>query len=221
METVKISNIVATFRLGQFFSERRLKWIARHGYNTELNPNKFHSVIMRLRRPCSCDGHTPYTISALVFRNGKVMLSGARSTVEVSKMAGRISRYIQSALNEGAKLAADAHDYGKCQVKNLNIHNIVGSMTMPFRIHVEHLHNDITLSQKHTKIFKSSRFCTTVFPALRTKFILTNQSHTLAVNIFISGKVVMTGALNIEEITSCAQSISELLKSYDRKLFVP
>ena len=90
-ETFTVTNIVATFSLNPqstfFFSPQRYSWIAQNCINTEFRPEKFHSIIMRWRE--STDFVTgalatavgsrlasTSTITAAIFRNGKVVMCG-------------------------------------------------------------------------------------------------------------------------------------------------
>lgn len=62
-----LQNIVATCNLG---SELDLKTIALHARNAEYNPKRFSAVIMRIREPKT---------TALIFRSGKMVVTGAKS----------------------------------------------------------------------------------------------------------------------------------------------
>ena len=155
MENLKIVNIVATFNIGQIFSNNRFRWIAEYGLNTELNPKRPHIIIIRLRRIHKNQSH--YTISAILSKNGKIILSGAKNNQEVYRMAHRVTRYIIYAVNMGAKLDNHTHDYGQYKVKNLKIQNITGHMTFPFNINIKSLQNDIE-DKKFEMIFCSSQY---------------------------------------------------------------
>lgn len=198
--TPTITNIVATFRLGKFFfCERAVRWIARYGVNTEYNPRKFHSLVMRLRRSGS-------TVSALIFRNNKVVLSGAKSISDVTKCAKKVVKYVNHALNTGAKEINDSRHAGNCKVTKLEIRNIVATAAMPFRLNIEKLNGNC--------IFCKSIYDPTIFPALRTKFLC--NSNKLSINFFASGKLVITGAKDVDQIDCCIKILSDFLPRFKR-----
>lgn len=72
----KLQNIVSTVNLGH---ELDLKEIALKARNAEYNPKRFAAVIMRLRDPKT---------TALIFRSGKMVCTGAK-TEEASNRAAR------------------------------------------------------------------------------------------------------------------------------------
>ena len=62
-----LQNIVATCNLA---CDLDLKTIAMHARNAEYNPKRFAAVIMRIRDPKT---------TALIFRSGKMVVTGAKS----------------------------------------------------------------------------------------------------------------------------------------------
>lgn len=197
--TATITNIVATFRLGAFFCERAIRWIARYGINTEYNPRHFHSLIMRLRRNGT-------TISALIFRNSKVVLSGAKSIGDVQWAVRKVTNYVNHGFNKGAKEINDIRHAGNCKVSKLIIRNIVATKSMSYRLNIEKLNNN--------SVFCKSIYDPTIFPALRAKFMC--NDHMLSINFFISGKLVITGAKKIEQINCCVKFLSDFLPQFER-----
>jgi len=136
-----IENVVAGFFLGayiddckrprnkqsQYFSEQRYMWIAQYGFNTEYNRKKFHSIVMKLRM--AVEEKQKKTISALIFRNSKVILCGAASIQQARTAALRVCRRVQLSLNSGAIASNKCADqmkrlYGKCRVNKFRIHVI-------------------------------------------------------------------------------------------------
>lgn len=78
-----IQNIVSTVDLD---CNLDLKQIAWKGRNTEYNPNRFAAVVMRLREPKT---------TALVFRSGKMVVTGAKSEEESNTASRKYARIIQ------------------------------------------------------------------------------------------------------------------------------
>ncbi|HEX4851022.1 MAG TPA: hypothetical protein VFV08_09460, partial [Puia sp.] len=174
--TVQIENVVAGFFIGadiddgkrkrsklfQYFSEQRYIWIAHYGFNTEYNRKKFHSIVMKLRMPgenssdVSSERRKVATISALIFRNSKVILCGSLSIEQARKAAIRVCRRIQCALDIGAtrsnKYPAEmTRLYGTCRIRKFRVHNIVGVLNQQQKkIAITELFQDITNLKMHT-----------------------------------------------------------------------
>ena len=211
MENLKITNIIATFNINQNFSKDQFRWIAANGINTELNSTRPHLIIIRLRRIDKKN----YTISATLRRNGKVLLAGAKTNREIFHVARRITRYIYAAIIKGDDSPVNSCDYEQYQARNLQIRNIAATLSLPFRIHIENLHKEIN-ENKYDMIFKSSFYNPWKFSALHTKFILPDRNY-LSVQIFMSGKIIITGAHNNKDIILSSQFLQELLTHYDRR----
>ena len=78
-----LQNIVATCNLAV---EVDLKTIALHARNAEYNPKRFSAVIMRIREPKT---------TALIFRSGKMVVTGAKSEEHARNAARKYARIIQ------------------------------------------------------------------------------------------------------------------------------
>uniref|UniRef100_A0A183CAP1 Late endosomal/lysosomal adaptor and MAPK and MTOR activator 5 n=1 Tax=Globodera pallida TaxID=36090 RepID=A0A183CAP1_GLOPA len=94
--------------------------IAQNGINTEYNPRRFHAIIMRVR----CRERT---VSALVFRSGRVVLAGVPHPCLSKKMAERVRRRLQH--TQSTQLC----------VEQLRVVNIVGVHT-PVVLHMVNAH---------------------------------------------------------------------------------
>lgn len=73
----KLQNIVSTFSLG---CELDLRSIALRAKNSEYNPKRFAACIMRIRDPKT---------TALIFKSGKVVCTGAKSE-EISYTSAKL-----------------------------------------------------------------------------------------------------------------------------------
>ena len=71
-----IQNVVGTMNLGCQLELTDIYWKAK---NAEYNPNRFAAVIMRLQKPKT---------TVLIFRSGKMVITGAKSETDCS-LAGR------------------------------------------------------------------------------------------------------------------------------------
>lgn len=83
VNSIKIQNCVATVNLG---CELNLQQINFRTRNSEYNPSRFHGVIMRIRDP---------RCTALVFRSGKVVCTGARNEFDANLGTRKFARIIQ------------------------------------------------------------------------------------------------------------------------------
>jgi len=165
----KLENIVSTVN---FDCELDLRQIALHAKNSEYNPKRFAAVIMRIREPKT---------TALIFRSGKMVCTGAKSEVDSQAAARRYAKTIK-------KLGYDV------KFKEFTIQNIVASASVNFLVNLEILQN------QHQK------FCTfdpEIFPGLIYRMV----QPKIVLLIFSSGKVVLTGAKKREELVEAFEKI--------------
>lgn len=157
-EMPTLQNIVSTVNLG--IDNIDLKKIATQARNAEYNPKRFAAVIMRIRNPRT---------TALIFRTGKMVCTGARS-IENSRHASRkFARIIQ-------KLG-----YPEATFKDFKVQNMVGSVDVKFPIglgfrdflfknHLMHVFFIYTLkTQCVTALFQKSPFGSASPPDMLTK----------------------------------------------------
>ena len=186
----QITNILFTFRFNrEFMCEREYRDVARFGVNAEYNPRKFHSIVMRMRhmlqnnnnnkdnsrskqqnsKPTSLTSVTTTsrtTSSALIFRNGKVVVSGARSIRTVRADVRKICQRVNFAVAQRF-IGTDIEAYKipkpfSTIVSGPKIHNVVVAFRTPHRLAVEKLFADLNTSE----LFKN-RITTVVFHPIR------------------------------------------------------
>ncbi|XP_076910031.1 TATA-box-binding protein-like [Bidens hawaiensis] len=151
-----LQNVVSTVNLDCTLD---LKEIALHARNAEYNPKRFAAIIMRIREPKT---------TALIFRTGKMVCTGAKSEHQSKLAARKFARIIQ-------KLGFPA------KFKDFKIQNIVGSCDVKFPIRLEGLAND------HGAF---STYEPELFPGL----VYRMKQPKIVLLIFVSGKIVLTGA---------------------------
>lgn len=83
INAIKIQNCVATVNLGCDLNLRKINFRTR---NSEYNPSRFHGVIMRIREP---------RCTALIFRSGKVVCTGARNEIDANLGTRKFARILQ------------------------------------------------------------------------------------------------------------------------------
>lgn len=153
----KIQNIVSTVNLK---CELDLRDIALKARNAEYNPKRFAAVIMRIREPKT---------TALIFKSGKMVCTGAKSEEESRKAARIFAKTIQKIGYETVKFT------------DFTIQNIVGSCDLKFPIQID------TLYIEHAKF---SQYEPEIFPGLIYRMF----DPKVVLLIFASGKIVLTGA---------------------------
>eukprot|EP01133_Synstelium_polycarpum_P005919 gene5919-6851_t len=164
-------------------TELNLKTIALGARNAEYNPKRFAAVIMRIREPKT---------TALIFKSGKMVCTGAKSE-DASKLAARkYARIIQ-------KLDFPA------QFTDFKIQNIVGSCDVKFPIKLESLNN----AHKAFTNYEPEIFPGLIYKMIQPKVVLL---------IFVSGKIVLTGAKVREEIYEAFENIYPVLTAFRKQV---
>jgi len=113
----KLQNIVATFNLGV---ELDLRKIALNARNSEYNPKRFAACIMRIREPKT---------TALIFRSGKVVCTGAKSE-DISRQSAKLYAKTIKKIGYAVKFS------------DFKIQNVVASCDLKFAVSLEGLANE-------------------------------------------------------------------------------
>ncbi|KAL3111558.1 hypothetical protein niasHT_012531 [Heterodera trifolii] len=132
---------------------------------------------------------TGKTVAALVFQSARVVLTGVSHPNSANKMAARVLRRIQHTQS----ITLDIHQ--------LRVVNIVGVQTYPQRISVERLQNTL-----------GGIYDPSIFPALRCKLL-----NGVTCLIYISGKVIVTGAQSLDILHQSFTNLSNIVPDYFRK----
>eukprot|EP00727_Mastigamoeba_balamuthi_P014088 m51a1_g9301 putative rna polymerase i and iii transcription factor complex component (325) ;mRNA; r:64249-65659 len=175
-----LQNIVSTVNLNV---ELDLKEIALKARNAEYNPKRFAAVVMRIREPKT---------TALIFRSGKMVCTGAK-TEDSSKLAAKkYARIIQ-------KLG-----YTSAKFIDFKVQNIVASCDLKFPIRLEAL----ATSQPQWCKYEPEIFPGLVFRVMNPKVVLL---------IFVSGKIVLTGAKTRQDIDAALNFIYPVLLNFKKQ----
>jgi transcription initiation factor TFIID TATA-box-binding protein len=196
--TIKIQNIVATVSLGQLQHRIRTlpsltspltlgctldpEKIAQTVSNAEYNPRRFAAVIMRIREPRT---------TALVFKTGKMIVTGAKDISESQAAAKTYVKIIQR-----CGFSASVSDF--------KISNMSATVDFGFPIRLEGL-----MYAHHT----SCTYEPELFPGL--VYRMTEPKVVLL--IFVSGKVVITGAKSVESLTQGMTNIHPHLIAFRKR----
>uniref|UniRef100_A0A182Q452 TATA-box-binding protein n=1 Tax=Anopheles farauti TaxID=69004 RepID=A0A182Q452_9DIPT len=176
INSVLIRNCVATVSVG---CELNLKTINFRTRNSEYNPSRFHGVVMRIRDP---------RCTALIFRSGKVICTGAKNEQQAHLGLRKFVRIIQ-------KLGFDV------KFLEYKVQNLVATADLRFPIRLENL------NQVHGQF---SSYEPELFPGLIYRMV----KPRVVLLIFVNGKIVFTGAKNQREINDSLENIYPILQSF-------
>nr|KYP42679.1 TATA-box-binding protein [Cajanus cajan] len=182
-----LQNIVSTVNLD---CKLELKSIALQARNAEYNPKaRLMFVIESLQRFAAVIMRIrePKT-TALIFASGKMVCTGAKSEQQSKLAARKYARIIQ-------KLGFPA------KFKDFKIQNIVGSCDVKFPIRLE------GLAYSHSAF---SSYEPELFPGL----IYRMKQPKIVLLIFVSGKIVLTGAKVRDETYTAFENIYPVLTEF-------
>ncbi|KAJ6648818.1 TBP-related factor [Pseudolycoriella hygida] len=126
INAVQIQNCVSTVNLGCELDLQNINFRTR---NSEYNPSRFHGVVMRIREP---------RCTALIFKSGKLVCTGARNEEFANLGTRKFARIIQK-LGYAIKF------------KEFKIQNLVATVDLRFPIRLE--------NQECFKMIKNCCFC--------------------------------------------------------------
>lgn len=170
----KIENIVATVNLGV---ELDLEALAERLTMAEYNPEQFPGLILRLTKP---------RISALIFRTGKMVCTGAKNEED-----------LKSAVRALVKLL---NDYGADVPLNpdVQVQNIVASGSLKAEVDLE----------QAALMLENAMYEPEQFPGL----IYRMSDPRVVILIFGSGKIVCTGAKSEKDVAIAVNKLYQQLK---------
>ncbi|KYN02494.1 PREDICTED: TATA-box-binding protein 2 [Cyphomyrmex costatus] len=174
-----LQNVVSTVNLQ---TELKLMYINVRTRNSEYNPARFTGLIMRIQNPRA---------TALIFRSGKLVCTGARSEEDSFLAAKKFARIIQ-------KLGFPV------KFSSFKIQNIVATCDLKFPIKLENLNH------MHGQF---SSYEPELYPGLTYRMVVPR----VVLLIFVNGKVVLTGAKNRIELQDALNNIYPILKSFRKQ----
>lgn len=180
----ELQNIVSTANLG---TELDLRMIAQNCRNAEFNPKRFAAVIIRIRDPKT---------TALIFKSGKMVITGAKSEEKSENAAKMYAKMIKKV------------GFPQVKMQEFKIQNIVGSCDVRFPINLE------SLNTAHGTF---STYEPELFPGL----IYRMHEPKVVLLIFTSGKIVLTGAKTRENIHDAFNRIYNVLNKFKKRNYQP
>ncbi|CAK1601089.1 unnamed protein product [Parnassius mnemosyne] len=174
--SIKLQNCVSSVSLG---CELKLLDIYCRTRFSEYNPARFQGVVMKILEPRA---------TALVFRSGKIVCTGARNEHDSYIAARKLARIIQ-------KLGFPA------KFLNFKIQNFIATADLRFPVKLE------ALQQAHGQFasYEPELFPGLVYRMVRPRVVLL---------IFVNGKIVFTGGKSRNEISEALEIIYPILRSY-------
>ena len=179
-----IENLVSTANIG---CQLNLREIALQAKNAEYNPKRFSAVIMKIKEPRT---------TALIFSTGKIVSLGAKNEIESKKSCRKFAKIIKSL---GYQVV----------FKEFKIQNIVGSADVRFKISIMKLYmhfvKNINNQRKSFVAYEPEQFPGLIYRMVEPKLVII---------IFSSGKLVLTGGKEIDEINQGFNKIYPLLVKF-------
>ena len=172
--TYRVENIVATVNLGV---DLDLEALAESLHQAEYNPEQFPGLILRLSRP---------RISALIFRTGKMVCTGAKSEDE---LRNAIKVLIKLLNDHGAQVPFNPE---------IQIQNIVASGNLFAEVDLE----------RAALMLEDSMYEPEQFPGL----IYRMRDPKVVILIFGSGKIVCTGAKRERDVKEAVERLYDTLR---------
>jgi len=176
---IQVQNIVATVNLGVTLDLEKISQTAR---NAEYNPRRFAAVIMRIREPRT---------TALIFRSGKMIITGAKTEAD-SKHAAKIYTTIIQKVGFAA------------QFREYKVQNFTATCNVGFPIRLEGL----LYAHASNATYEPELFPGLVYRMTDPKVVLL---------IFVSGKIVVTGARSEEILGLAFEKIYTHLTEFRKK----
>ena len=187
----KLQNIVSTANLG---CPLKLRQIALQARNAEYNPKRFAAVIMRIKEPKT---------TALIFSSGKMVCTGAKSEEDSKKASRKYAKIIKS-------LGFNV------EFKEFKVQNIVGSCDVQFQISLSKLNIQLgkfnSNSDKGNN--KNKKYICHYEPEIFPGLIYHMLDPEIVLLIFVSGKIVLTGAKQREQIYDAFKKIYPVLYKF-------
>ena len=171
--STKIENIVATVILDQTLD---LNLIESRVPNVTYQPDQFPGLILRLEKPKT---------TALIFKSGKMVVTGAKSTEQLIEAVKRIIKLLRK------------HGIRIISKPRIQIQNIVASGDINAFINLE----------RAAYLLEDSMYEPEQFPGLIHRM----SDPKVVLLIFSSGKMVITGAKQESEVEKAVRNIARKL----------
>lgn len=181
----QVHNLVGTCRITSTLGIIDLQAVSNLLPNAVFEKQKFAAITIRLGDP---------TCTVLLFTSGKMVLTGCKSLLDCILASNIVANLLRRGF-PGNVFVLDT----------IKIQNIVGNALVPLQ------HDEVLDLQRFYKDFNIfSTYQPNMFPGL----IYRPTSLPIVLLIFFSGKVVITGAKNMQDVYTGWQHMFELLQQY-------
>ncbi|XP_069356570.1 TBP-related factor-like [Maniola hyperantus] len=176
--SIKLQNCISTVSLG---CELKLLDIYCRTRYSEYNPSRFNGVVMKILEPRT---------TALIFKSGKIVCTGAKNEHDAYIGARKFARIIQK-LGYPVKFL------------NFKVQNFIATADLRFPLRLE------ALQQAHGQFtsYEPELFAGLVYRMIRPRVVLL---------IFVNGKLVITGGKTRNEIYEAVDIIHPILRSFKK-----
>ncbi len=171
---VRIENVVAFATINR---DLDLKQIQKKFPKVEYNPESFPGAVFRVK--------TPKT-ATLLFRTGKMVCTGAKSSKMAKKVVGMV---VSSLRKKGIKIKKDA---------SVTIQNMVAAVNLGGKINIEQAARTLPRS-----MYEPEQFPGLVYRMIKPKAVIL---------VFASGKLVCTGCKEEEDVYHAVNQLHLLLE---------
>ncbi|CAM9451722.1 unnamed protein product [Ascophyllum nodosum] len=181
---LRLVNMTATANMG---CQIDLRTVVTRARNAEYNPKRFSACVVRL-----INSKEPKA-TALIFKTGKIVVTGAKSAAAVDYACSKFAAILRKlgAAGGGTHIRFNA----KTDIK---VQNMVATTDVGFPIRMEGLQN------KHSSFIN---YEPELFPGL----IYRLAEPKICLLIFVSGKVVLTGAKSAQQLEEAFKKMYPLL----------
>lgn len=194
-----LTNIVAMFRVGDLRLD--LRDIAMRCKNAEYHPKRFAACVLRVREP-KC--------TALVFETGKIVVTGATSVEDSKRGCRKFAKILKKLGNPVQFLDVSWGGWGgvvfagtHC-VRQFQVQNMVAVCDMRAPLSLENFASD---NAEHTSYE----------PELFPGAIFRMEQPRVVVLMFVTGKMVFTGAKSEDDIFQACENMYPLAQKYAKK----
>lgn len=191
----RLQNVVATFKMGCLLD---LKTLAQHARNCEYNPKRFAAAIVRIRDPKT---------TCLIFSNGNCVVTGAKGLDDAKLAARKFVRIVQ-------KLGYQP------TFSDFSLRNIVASAAALPQIPAQKgdSRGGIVRQREFIRLdgfaHQHHRFAS-YNPEIFAGCVYKLMKPVICLLIFSNGKLVITGAKNLEDIDEAYRLIvPALMRKY-------
>ena len=183
----RVQNVVTTLTTGASLHLPTVVQRLSASYGCEYNPKRFAAVTMRIRERSTLPGAT-LTATALFFRSGKIVCTGARS---VAQSRWALIRFVKILRSVGFPTS----------MRGYQVQNIVGSTSVGAQVNLDAMAAANVLQCN----YEPQQFPGLVFRVKEQRQVCL---------VFQSGELVITGAKRTHQLVSAFNKVLSVLKQF-------